>query len=197
MNQKPKSKIFYTSDLHLGHANVIKYDGRPFESVDEMDEALIDNWNSVVGRCDTVYVLGDLVWGSTDRWREYIPKLNGYKYLIKGNHDLKEFPTDVRRMFYGIYDYKEITDEGRRVIMSHYCMPFYRADYNPNIYHLYGHMHNTDEEAMLLEIKKWIQNNDPRDDVKSKCQFYNAWCGYYDYRPVTLDQILDKWKDEE
>ena len=56
-------KNFYISDLHLGHGNVIRFDGRPFGDVAEMEQALISNWNSRVGRDDTVYVLGDFIWG--------------------------------------------------------------------------------------------------------------------------------------
>ena len=53
--------IFFTSDLHLGHKNIIRLCGRPFESVEEMDEILIDNWNKKIHRCDTVYILGDIL----------------------------------------------------------------------------------------------------------------------------------------
>ena len=52
--------IFFTSDFHVGHTNVIRFDGRPFKDVDEMNQSLIDNWNSVVGDEDVVFYLGDL-----------------------------------------------------------------------------------------------------------------------------------------
>ena len=55
-------KTFFTSDLHFGHENVIKFDERPFNSVEEMDEELIKRWNNKVGKGDIVYVLGDLIW---------------------------------------------------------------------------------------------------------------------------------------
>ena len=51
--------IFYTSDLHFGHANAIKFDERPFTDVDDMADGMIHNWNSRVGKNDTVYILGD------------------------------------------------------------------------------------------------------------------------------------------
>ena len=54
--------VYFTSDLHLGHENVIKLCNRPFDSIEEMDEALIHNWNRKVTNRDTVYVLGDLIY---------------------------------------------------------------------------------------------------------------------------------------
>lgn len=55
-------KVFFTGDLHLGHENVIKFDNRPFETVEEMDAELIRRWNNKVDKGDLVYVLGDMIW---------------------------------------------------------------------------------------------------------------------------------------
>ena len=55
-------KTFFTSDLHFGHERVIKFDNRPFKSVEEMNEELIKRWNNKVDRGDLVYVLGDMIW---------------------------------------------------------------------------------------------------------------------------------------
>lgn len=80
------SKIWFTSDTHWGHFNVIKYCNRPFTSVEEMDETLIENWNKAVGITDTVYHLGDVSLGLSPV--ELIsPRLNGIKKLVPGNHD--------------------------------------------------------------------------------------------------------------
>ena len=80
--------IYFTSDLHLGHSKIIKLSGRPFENIDEMNRALIQNWNAVVGRNDEVYILGDLSYkANADDVNAWLKKLSGIKYLIKGNHD--------------------------------------------------------------------------------------------------------------
>jgi len=78
--------VYLTADLHFFHANVIKYCDRPYGSVEEMNQALIDNWNSVVTDDDTVYVLGDfsLAFRPVEIFTQ---RLNGLKYLIAGNHD--------------------------------------------------------------------------------------------------------------
>lgn len=78
---------YFWSDGHFGHENIIEYSGRPFASVDEMNEALVDNWNATVGVNDTVYVLGDVVMGKIADTLPLISLLNGYKILLPGNHD--------------------------------------------------------------------------------------------------------------
>ena len=79
---------WYTSDLHFGHHNIIRYSGRPFVDVEEMNESLIARWNAVVGDGDEVWVLGDVALGG---WRETlpatVPRLAGRKILVPGNHD--------------------------------------------------------------------------------------------------------------
>lgn len=79
--------VFYTSDTHFGHANVIHLCGRPYEDVVDMNLDMVERWNSVVGPDDVVYVLGDVVLGRFDDSMAYIPELNGFKILLPGNHD--------------------------------------------------------------------------------------------------------------
>ncbi len=78
---------WFTSDLHLGHTNVIAYCGRPFHSVNEMDAALVAAWNSVVGPDDEVWVLGDLAMGRIDESLLVAGRLAGTRHLVLGNHD--------------------------------------------------------------------------------------------------------------
>lgn len=81
------SKVFLTSDLHFGHQNIIEYSERPFASIEEMDEALIDNWNSVVNTEDTVFVLGDFAMGDRANGLQHLRRMHGTKILVNGNHD--------------------------------------------------------------------------------------------------------------
>jgi calcineurin-like phosphoesterase family protein len=78
---------WFTSDLHLGHVNIIGYCRRPFPDVSAMNEALIDRWNSVVQATDTVWVLGDVALGSIHDSLAEISRLHGRKLLLTGNHD--------------------------------------------------------------------------------------------------------------
>ncbi len=79
--------VWYTSDLHFGHANIIEYSKRPFADVEAMDQALIDRWNERVEADDTVWVLGDVAMGRIDETLGYVSHLKGRKLLLTGNHD--------------------------------------------------------------------------------------------------------------
>lgn len=84
--------IFFISDTHFGHANMLQftnYDGtrmRPFNSIEELDELMIENWNEMVKPTDKIYHLGDVVYRCKNR-DQIMQRLNGEKVLIKGNHD--------------------------------------------------------------------------------------------------------------
>ena len=82
-------KLFFTADTHFNHTNILKFCNRPFNSVEQMNETLIDNWNRVVGKDDTVFHLGDFCLGGAAEWTKLLDRLNGKIYLILGNHDLK------------------------------------------------------------------------------------------------------------
>lgn len=84
--------VWVTSDCHFGHLNILKYcpETRPFETIEEHDQAIIDNWNSVVEDGDDVIVVGDFFMGPVDTIDRILPQLNGNITLIVGNHDSKK-----------------------------------------------------------------------------------------------------------
>jgi len=82
------AKVFVCADLHLNHARIIELCNRPFKDVDEMNDTLIANWNSVVDKEDTIYFLGDLCFETKEKSKDYwLSKLNGHIIWVKGNHD--------------------------------------------------------------------------------------------------------------
>lgn len=103
------SKIFFTSDLHFGHKNILRFDNRPFTSIEEMDEAIIRNWNTKVSDDDLVYVLGDISWHNDETTARIFNSLKGHKILIKGNHD--RVHGQVRKCFDEIADYAGFIDQ--------------------------------------------------------------------------------------
>ena len=182
-------KVFFTSDLHFGHENALRFDKRPFASVEEMDAELIRRWNTKVGKGDLVYVLGDLIWKSRKGEAEQIIRsLNGQIILIKGNHDRFLHNAKAKAALAGVKDYDDICvtlEDGtkRRCILSHYFIPMYNGHRHKTI-HLHGHSHKTDESVMEYMISAFLNGAGYRNEI------YNVGCMYWNYEPVTLDEIL-------
>lgn len=154
--------IYFTSDLHFGHENIIKYCSRPFKSVREMNSALIANWNNTVSKDDTVYNLGDMFFCGMEEATSILNQLNGNIIFIQGNHDhrylnLLGFPRQIDRFKQGKI----------HIVMSHFCLRVWDKSHF-NSWHLFGHTHGT-----LKPIgKSWdvgVDNNN--------------------YRPISLDEV--------
>lgn len=133
--------IHFTADLHFNHKGIIDFCDRPFKQIWAMNRALIDNWNAHVRKEDTIYVLGDFIWGSPRHAKEILEELKGKIFLIPGSHD-KRVIKKLSRYFINtefprIY---EIKYEGQHIILCHYCMRTWpRSHYNS--WHLYAHSH--------------------------------------------------------
>ncbi len=115
--------ILFTSDLHIGHRNIIKLCNRPFSSLEEMDESLIENWNQVVTNGDTIYVVGDLMFRTQTAPNCILRRLKGKKHLIVGNHDnswLNKVNADTH--FKSIERYVKISNGKRKLALCHYPM---------------------------------------------------------------------------
>lgn len=82
---------YFTSDTHFSHGNILRYSKRPFVTIQEMGETLIQRWNSVVHANDTVYHIGDFVFGNYKQWESILKRLKGNIILIQGNHDRQKF----------------------------------------------------------------------------------------------------------
>ncbi len=182
-------KVFFTSDLHFGHENVLRFDKRPFASVEEMDAELIRRWNAKVGKGDLVYVLGDMIWKSRKGEAEQlIRSLNGQIILIKGNHDRFLHNAKAKAALAGVKDYDDICvtlEDGakRRCILSHFFIPMYNGHRHQAI-HLHGHSHKTEESVMEYMISAFLNGAGYKNEI------YNVGCMYWNYEPVTLDEIL-------
>ena len=116
------SKIFLTSDCHFNHLNILKYEpiSRPFKTIEEMNKAIINNWNSVVSPEDTVYVCGDLCMGPIDKVEECIRQLNGKIILVRGNHDTANRIKLYKELGIEVKDIEYISYKGRFFILCHF-----------------------------------------------------------------------------
>ena len=182
---------YYIADLHISHKRAIEYDNRPFATVEQMDSTLISNWNRVVSKNDTVYVLGDFIWKKEQEWIDILEQLKGNIVLIKGNHDPDRLSGKTKKYFADIKDYKEIDDNGYKVIMCHYPIPFFKHDFETNTVMLYGHVHKSIEYQYLKDLKDELKK--ATSDKHPTGNFINIGCmmPYMQYTPRTLNQILE------
>ncbi|CAM0110579.1 phosphoesterase [Vibrio phage 234P6] len=140
----PAVRAWVTSDLHFGHANVMKFcpKTRPFNSVHELNVAMIIEWNSKVGDNDVIFHLGDFTFTKDERVISGIlAMLNGIHIFIGGNHD-----QGLRRMaakgLVELYDYLEVLDGNDMIVMSHYLMRAWNRNHRGST-HMYGHCHGS------------------------------------------------------
>ena len=179
------NKIFFTSDHHFGHRNIIKFSNRPFKDVDEMNAELIKRWNEKVSVNDEVYHLGDFGLTTKEALATILDQLNGKIYLVSGNHEAAAIQN--REKFVWIKDYYELKVKDsdchngvRRIMLFHYAMRIWKGDFRET-WHLYGHSHGTlrDKEHKLAF------------DVGVDC---------HDYYPISYDEVkaimrMKKWKN--
>lgn len=119
--------IWFTSDTHFGHPGILKYTDRPFDTLEEMHEVLIKNWNECVRPEDTIYVLGDLALCSFKEFEPIAKRLNGKKILIQGNHDHYSVGQYAKLGFTVFHELK-MKVAGTMVRLSHYpyALPWYK-----------------------------------------------------------------------
>lgn len=171
---KNLANTYYISDLHLGHANVIRLCNRPFASVEEMDEGLITAWNKKVHKNDTVYILGDLIYKSALAPQEYLQLLKGKKHLILGNHDKSwAQKVDLSQYFESVSSLAEINTGKGTAILCHYPLMDHRAKY-----HIHGHLHaNVGQPFWGL--------------IRGDERMLNAGVDVNGYQPVSLEELIE------
>jgi calcineurin-like phosphoesterase family protein len=172
------SKIWLTADTHFCHANILKYENRPFQDVkfteekstELMDSEIIRRWNNVVAKTDKVFHLGDVGFAEKEKLRSMVSALNGHKTLIMGNHDIGRNTAWWRDVgFEDVSRYPIVIED---FIVLQHSPPTYFNDATPFAF-IYGHVHAT-------EIYKTITKT-------TACVCVERW----DYTPVGLDKIRE------
>ena len=195
--------IYYIADCHFFHGALnSKMDKRGFESVEAMNEYMIQKWNDKVTSADTVVILGDLSLGTVDETNDLIYRLKGKLCLIVGNHDkyVDKNGFDKGR-FQWIDNYREITDSQKKVICCHYPIPFYEGQYrkrhngDPKAFMLYGHVHETRDEMLMKRIISMIRETNyvpigGEHESNIPCNMINCFCKRSDYTPLTLNEWI-------
>jgi calcineurin-like phosphoesterase family protein len=167
--------IWFTSDTHWNHTNILKYCSRPFANVKQMNDELIRRWNSVVKQDDTVYHLGDVAFGSTQQTVDILNQLAGNKVLIVGNHDSHNLQNrEFRACFTRIEHYYELQHNNHLYTMSHYPMLSWQGS-NRSSVSLAGHRHLRKQEGNILRFDVGVDAND--------------------FTPVSIE-YLEQWRRE-
>ena len=157
-------KIYFIADTHFGDERILRYENRPFDNAEEMDRELIRRWNAKVNAEDTVYVLGDFGAGGYES--DVLSKLNGKKYLVKGNHDTASNEEYRRYGFFEVYDRPVIIDGFW--ILSHDAL---YVNENMPYANLFGHVHGS---PIFKDYSK---------------QHYCVSVERIDYSPINFDEI--------
>lgn len=142
--------LFFTSDLHFYHNNIIKYSNRPFKDVSEMHDEIVDRWNKKISKDSTVFILGDFSFSSQENSIRLFKMLNGKKHLIVGNHD--KFLD--RHYWISVNDVVETSYNGIQFFLSHYSHKVWNKSHYGTI-HLYGHSHGSlpdDPTSLSMDI---------------------------------------------
>ncbi len=193
---------YYIADTHFWHEAMLrKFDKRGFDSIEEMHDYMVSQWNKKVRKNDDVVVLGDFSLGTPNQTLEITERLNGHLHLITGNHDQVENKKYDYSRFRWIKDYAELYDNRRRVVLSHYPIMCYNGQYaldkesNARTYMLYGHVHDTDDMRFIEDYIKKMRHATHKDyegnDATVPLQMINCFCMYSDYQPLTLDEWID------
>lgn len=193
-----EQQVWFCSDPHYYHKNIIKYCNRPFDNIDSMNETLINNWNGCVNEHDVIFCLGDFCFGNTKKWQDILSKLNGKKYLILGNHDEESFKEDFLCNFevvcYGMHIYVD----GQSIYLSHYPFLCFPGSYNNNkpTWQLFGHVHSKNHKTFYekikdLEIRKILVGDESRLRYLLPSQ-YDVGVDANDYKPVNFFNLKKK-----
>ena len=166
----------YTSDLHFGHENVIRFDDRPFSDIEEMDRTLIELWNARVRNEDTVYIVGDFCYRNKRPAAWYLKQLKGRKILIFGNHDIGLMKDPEALSFFEETDkMMHVSDQGEQICLCHYPLAEWNK-YHRGSWHIYGHIHNRREDTYYF--------------MRNRDHALNAGCMINGYMPVSFRELV-------
>jgi len=175
-------KVFFTSDTHFGHQNIIRFCNRPFKNASEMDAELIRRWQEVVPHDGFVFHLGDFCFGSATHWNRILSSLPGRKFLIIGNHDMKSTGPDYTRQFEMVTQQMIIRVGSQLIMLNHYPLLCYGGSYK-DVWQLFGHVHSGPVSQGGLDI--------PRLRMLFPLQ-YDVGVDNNDYRPISFAQVRAK-----
>ena len=168
--------VYFIADPYFGHVNAIRLCNRPFETIEEMNETLIQNWNERIHGNDTVYIVGDMFFRCADP-EAILKRLHGKKHLLIGNHDGSWIhKVDTTKYFQSVSHMLETSDGEHALTLCHY--PLLSWNHQKRAYMIYGHLHaNTDVDYM--------------PQIFSRPNMLNAGVDINGFKPVTFSELVE------
>lgn len=135
------NEVWFTSDTHFYHENILRFCSRPYGTIEEMNDVLVRNWNETVPPDGVVFHLGDFAFGGAREWNDILSRLNGKIYLILGNHDIKQAQQSFMSRFAHVTQQMIIRVGGQSIVLNHNPFLCYGGAYR-NVWQLFGHVHS-------------------------------------------------------
>ena len=153
---------WFIADNHLDHKNILAFENRPFENIQEMKSKMIEAWNAVVSKTDTIYIVGDFCFGNHKSWIEALDQLKGNIVLVKGNHDKPKIIQRVMREGYlqEVHEVGTIIEDNKLFFyLSHFPM---EIGERPQMFNISGHIHS-EPSKMINQINVGVDSKFMRD----------------------------------
>lgn len=182
--------VWFTSDTHFFHENILRYCNRPFRDVTEMNDVLVKNWNETVPEDGVVFHLGDFAFGDPHEWNDILSRLNGRIYLILGNHDMKHIKQGFMKRFAYVTQQMTIRVGGQSIILNHNPFLAYGGAYR-NVWQLFGHVHSGPLSGKGKDGDSGSGKDLPRL-VHLFPRQYDVGVDNNDFRPVSFKEIKTK-----
>ncbi len=173
--------IYFTSDLHFYHGNVIGYCNRPFDGFMSMNNTLVANWNNTVNTQDEVYILGDITMRGPDIVNKLMPTLHGKKFLVRGNHDIFSRKQSFNaENFEFVKDYHSFNyqtkGKNHMLCLMHYPLLSWNHSMRGSI-HLHGHIHSSPEYN--------------EENIRNGILRFDVGVDAHNYCPISMETILE------
>lgn len=195
---KPEQKIFFSSDQHFGHRNVVKFCNRPYTDEKEMGKALIENWNNVVGPEDIVVTMGDFFWfNDSHSIKKVVNQLNGTIYIVLGNHDKKEsfrrcdpekliILDGISHIFLRCENENRWYEKTFEIVCCHYPLMTW-SHRDRGAINLFGHIHSG-----------WMRSCDDYDQMLPlwKGQQLDVGVDNQNFTPIVFEDVLYQLEDQ-
>ena len=181
-NEEESKKIFFVSDTHFQHENILKYCKRPFNTIEEHDEELIKRWNDIVPKDGIVFHLGDVAFGHNKRVHEILEQLNGTIHLVIGNHDWKNIIEQQAWRFLSMNQQLKLKINNKNIILNHYPLLCFAGAWKGlnATWQLFGHVHSGPYSDIGIDHQRLVNLFTTQ---------YDVGVDNNDFRPVSFKDV--------